>query len=175
MITLRVRYCYVQSLTLLVSLEMTRHDHSIIACSRHICVWCCSSRTSHSWWITQSTQHHRRGCNTSIAKLSDGAFVLAATDDVCSMVHLICLFMKIYLQALLQDNQLSWLALFCFLEQVVLLYCAFLNKLSCFIVLSWTSCLALLCFLAQVVWMCGEYNSILPTPIEAFWPIPIYW
>ena len=26
-------------------------------------VWCCSSRTSRSWWITQSTQHHRRGCN----------------------------------------------------------------------------------------------------------------
>ena len=26
-------------------------------------LWCCSSRTSRSWWITQSTQHHRRGCN----------------------------------------------------------------------------------------------------------------
>ena len=27
-------------------------------------IWCCySSRTSRSWWITQSTQHHRRGCN----------------------------------------------------------------------------------------------------------------
>ena len=24
---------------------------------------CYSSRTSRSWWITQSTQHHRRGCN----------------------------------------------------------------------------------------------------------------
>ena len=24
-----------------------------------------SSRTSRSWWITQSTQHHRRGCNTT--------------------------------------------------------------------------------------------------------------
>ena len=23
----------------------------------------CSSRTSRSWWITQSTQHHRRDCN----------------------------------------------------------------------------------------------------------------
>jgi len=30
MITLRVRYCYVQSLTSLVSPEITRHDHSII-------------------------------------------------------------------------------------------------------------------------------------------------
>ena len=25
--------------------------------------WYYSSRTSRSWWITQSTQHHRRGCN----------------------------------------------------------------------------------------------------------------
>jgi len=23
------------------------------------------SRTSRSWWITQSTQHHRRGCNST--------------------------------------------------------------------------------------------------------------
>jgi len=28
---------------------------TLIACSRHIYVWCCSSRTSRSWWITQST------------------------------------------------------------------------------------------------------------------------
>jgi len=28
--------------------------------------WCCSSRTSRSWWITQSTQHHWRGCNRVI-------------------------------------------------------------------------------------------------------------
>jgi len=27
-------------------------------------LWSYSSRTSRSWWITQSTQHHRRGCNT---------------------------------------------------------------------------------------------------------------
>ena len=26
----------------------------------------CSSRTSRSWWITQSTQHHRRGCNKTM-------------------------------------------------------------------------------------------------------------
>ena len=65
MITLHVRYCYVQSLTSLVSPEITRHDHSIIAYSRHIYVWYCSSRTSRSWWITQSTQHHRSGCNSS--------------------------------------------------------------------------------------------------------------
>jgi len=64
MITLRARYCYVQSLTSLVSPEITRHDHSIIACTRHIYVWCCSSRTSRSWWSTQSTQHHWRGSNS---------------------------------------------------------------------------------------------------------------
>jgi len=43
------------------TIEFTCHDHSIIACSRHIYVWCCSSRTSHSWWITQS----RCCCNTT--------------------------------------------------------------------------------------------------------------
>ena len=26
-------------------------------------IYCCSSRTSRSWWITQSTQYHRRGYN----------------------------------------------------------------------------------------------------------------
>jgi len=30
-------------------------------------IWrCYSSRTSRTWWITQSTQHHRRGCNTTL-------------------------------------------------------------------------------------------------------------
>jgi len=28
--------------------------------------WCYSSRTSRSWWITQSMQHHQRGCNTAM-------------------------------------------------------------------------------------------------------------
>ena len=68
MITLRVRYCYVQSLTSLVSPEITCHHHSIIACSRHIYVWCCSSGTSRSWWITHLTQHHRRSCNKTNLK-----------------------------------------------------------------------------------------------------------
>jgi len=51
------------------SLEVTHQDHSIIACSRHIhksYIHICSSRTSRSWWIIQSTQHHRRGCNNII-------------------------------------------------------------------------------------------------------------
>jgi len=47
--------------------EITRRDHSIIACSRHIHIYFCSSRTSRSWWITQPTQHHRRGCSNSLA------------------------------------------------------------------------------------------------------------
>jgi len=47
------------------TIEITRRDHSIIACSRHIYVWCCSSRTSRSLWITHLTQRHRRGCNTT--------------------------------------------------------------------------------------------------------------
>ena len=33
----------------------------LLACATHI--YFCSSRTSRSWWITQSTQHHQRGCN----------------------------------------------------------------------------------------------------------------
>ena len=33
----------------------------LLARASHI--YFCSSCTSHSWWITQSTQHHRRGCN----------------------------------------------------------------------------------------------------------------
>ena len=82
MITLRARYCYVQSLTSLVSPEITRHDHSIIACSRHIYQWCCSSRTSRSWWITHSTQHHRRGCDAILSIfVSFQQFAAVVADD----------------------------------------------------------------------------------------------
>jgi len=66
MIILRVRWSLRSMVHKLISAELPRHDHSIIACSRHIYLWCCSSRTSRSWWITQSTQHHRRGCNSVI-------------------------------------------------------------------------------------------------------------
>jgi len=31
-------------------------------------IYCCSSYTSRSWWITQSTQRHWRGCNTTMAQ-----------------------------------------------------------------------------------------------------------
>jgi len=37
MITLRVRYCYVQSLTSLVSPEITRRDHCYCLLAPHIC------------------------------------------------------------------------------------------------------------------------------------------
>ena len=64
------RAAYAQSFTLWqqATIEFTCHDHSIITCRRHIYVWCCSSCTSRSWWITQSTQHHRRGCNSTFPK-----------------------------------------------------------------------------------------------------------
>jgi len=37
---------------------------------------------------------------SSIAKLPDDAFVSAATADACSMINLVCLFMKPYLLVL---------------------------------------------------------------------------
>ena len=39
----------------------------LLARSTH--TYFCSSRTSRSWWITQSTQHHRRGCNSRLLPL----------------------------------------------------------------------------------------------------------
>jgi len=61
---------------------------------------------------------HLHVVDSSIAKLSDYAFVSVATTDARSMVYLVCLFMKPHLLALLQDNYLD------------LLRCAFLRKLS---------------------------------------------
>ena len=37
-------------------------------------IYFCSSRTSRSWWITQSTQHHRRGCNNSLLSLMEWSY-----------------------------------------------------------------------------------------------------
>ena len=49
--------------------EVTHQDHSIgitlLLLVRATYIYFCSSRTSRSWWIIQSTQHRRRGCNTS--------------------------------------------------------------------------------------------------------------
>ena len=54
-----------------------------IACSRHIYVWCCSSRTSRSWWITRLTQHHRRGCNTTYQPIWLGP-LYKKTEHACA-------------------------------------------------------------------------------------------
>jgi len=49
-------------------LEVTHQDHSIgitlLLLVRATYISFCSSRTSRSWWIIQSTQHHRRGRNS---------------------------------------------------------------------------------------------------------------
>jgi len=50
--------------------------------------------------------------------INDDAFVLAAMTNACSMVHVVCLFMKTHLLVLLQDKCLD------------LVHCAFLHKLS---------------------------------------------
>jgi len=49
--------------------------------------------------------------------MNGGAFVSAAMADVCFIIHIVCLFMKMHLLALLQDNCLD------------LIRCAFLRKL----------------------------------------------
>jgi len=53
-----------------------------------------------------------------INQINGDAFILAVTADACSVVHLVCLFMKTHLPALLQDNGLD------------LVCCAFLRKLA---------------------------------------------
>jgi len=44
---------------------------------------------------------HLHVAASSIAKLPDDAFVSAAMTDACSMVNLVCLFMKLHPLALL--------------------------------------------------------------------------
>jgi len=50
-------------------LEVTHQDHSIgitlLLLVRATYIYFCSSRTSRSWWIPQSTQHNRRGCKST--------------------------------------------------------------------------------------------------------------
>jgi len=67
--------------------------------------------------------------------INDDPFVSAATADACSMVHLVCLFMKTHLLW-----WLSWLGLLCFLAHVVcmreecnsVLSTPEANKIGCF-------------------------------------------
>jgi len=61
---------------------------------------------------------HLHVAASSIVKLPDDAFLSAATADACSMLNLVCMFMKPHLLALLQDNRLD------------LLRCVLLRKLS---------------------------------------------
>ena len=53
-------------------LEVTHQDHSIgitlLLLVRATYIYFCSSRTSRSWWIMQSTQRHRRGCNITLLR-----------------------------------------------------------------------------------------------------------
>ena len=63
------------AISLCVRLSLRSIDHTLISAElphrnlSYYCLlalhmwWCYSSHTSRSWWITQSTQHHRRGCN----------------------------------------------------------------------------------------------------------------
>jgi len=50
-------------------LEVTHQDHSIgitlLLLVRTTHIYFCTSRTSRSWWISQSTQRHRRDCNNT--------------------------------------------------------------------------------------------------------------
>jgi len=48
--------------------------------------WCYSSRTSRSWWITQSTQHHRRGCNNIASFFNEPhrSHVLCVKAELCT-------------------------------------------------------------------------------------------
>ena len=63
------------------ALEVTDQDRSIgitlLLLVRATHVWCFSSRTSRSWWITHLTQRHRRGCNTGIAMMCSHCSVTA--------------------------------------------------------------------------------------------------
>jgi len=72
-------------------------DHvsqSLLLLLARLNIWCYSSRTSRSWWITQSTQHHWRGCNTGIPFWSDPqeepGSGLTASVPVSSVSALVC-------------------------------------------------------------------------------------
>jgi len=45
--------------------------------------------------------------------INDDYFISAATADVCSIIHLVSLFMKTHLLALLQDKCLDFVVLSC--------------------------------------------------------------
>ena len=56
------RYAKLHTVTASNNRDQTTRSLYYCLFAPHIC-GCCSSRTSRSWWITHSTQRHRRGCN----------------------------------------------------------------------------------------------------------------
>ena len=72
-ISLRVHWSLCSIVRMLTSAELTRRNLSYCCLLALHIWWSYSSRTSRSWWIIQSTQHHRRGCNSikvTVYKLS---------------------------------------------------------------------------------------------------------
>jgi len=53
----------------------------------HIYIYCCSSRTSRSWWITQSTQRQRRGSNNAVRVSKEIQYLLQHTIIKQVLVH----------------------------------------------------------------------------------------
>jgi len=48
-----------------ISRASTPRSLLLLVCTTYIYIYCCSSHTSCSWWITHSTQWQQRGCNRS--------------------------------------------------------------------------------------------------------------
>jgi len=80
--------------------------------------WFCSSRTSRLWWITQSTQRHRRGCNTTsaratrskpfLAKPSSRHFSQEKRSTRYIMSSIKCFDISQHVQAFLAPNSFFW-------------------------------------------------------------------
>jgi len=75
------------------TIEITCHDHCIIACSHHIYILygCCSSCTSCSWWIAHSTQCQWRGCNNIPSFLQQTTPIASSFCEVCTWHNLLIL------------------------------------------------------------------------------------
>jgi len=66
----RATYAQIFALWQQATIEFTYHDHSIIACSRHIHIFLFFARIPFVVNHTQSTQHHRRGCNSTVCSVN---------------------------------------------------------------------------------------------------------
>jgi len=94
--------------------------------------------------------------------MKDNALVSAAMADACSMVHLVCLFMKTHLLALLQDNCLD------------LVRCVFLRKLSAWVRNTIEFCQYLLRPIILAI-LDGTEISVKPKYQPDILARPIYW